>query len=314
MIRAVCEKLKDAPRISILMHRRPDGDAVGSATALGEALCMLGKKVTLHCSDPIGDKYCHLLTDGTPMGDTVEGLVVCVDLATPEMAETFSEAASAADIVIDHHASNKGYGALCLVRPEAASCTEVLYDIITELGVFSPAIALSLYVGLATDSGCFKYENTTAHTHLVAAKVMQEGGLSVGEINRKLFIEMTPAEFAIRAMAQENITSFADGKVQIMFLTREMMQKAGAGDSEMESLPSLPMQIAGTVVSACVKENADEKYKVSMRSDGSVDVSALCALFGGGGHKAAAGCTLSGTPEAVLQQLKDAMLSAVVER
>lgn len=311
MIGAICEKLKSAERISILMHRRPDGDAVGSATALGEALSLLGKKVSLHCSDPIPAKYQFLLTENTPVGDTPEGTIVCVDLATAQMAETYEAFAERADIVIDHHATNGGYGALSLVRPAAASCTEVLYDIITELGVFSSAIATSIYVGLATDSGCFKYDNTTAQTHSVAAQVMQKGNIAVGEINRKLFIEMSKAEFAIRKMAQEKTYSFADGKAQMMTVTREMMAKAGASESEMESLPSLPMQIEGTVMSACIKESDENHYRVSMRSNGSVDVSAICAIFGGGGHKAAAGCTLVGDLDAVQNKLKEAMQGAL---
>lgn len=306
----ICKQLQAASTVSIIMHRRPDGDAVGSAVALGLALQQQGKEVRLICTDAITPKYQELTIPFGGLSKQVEGLVVCVDLATAEMAGAYRDAAQNADIVIDHHGSNSGYGKRQLVVPTAAACGEIIYEVVCMLGSLTPAMAAAIYIAVSTDTGCFRYSNTTQNTHRVAAAVMA-AGIPTAEINRRLFIEMSPQAFAIRRAALDSMVSRLDGKVRLMMVTLSMMQQSGAMEDDVENISSIPMEFAGTIVAATLRESEDGKYKVSLRSNGSVDVSAICATFGGGGHRSAAGCLMEGDQKSAQDKLLQQMTAAV---
>ncbi len=311
-LRDICSALTAADDLTLIMHRHPDGDTIGSAAALGRCLAAAGKRVRYACADPISPKYSDLI-DPADMTDAPEGTIVTVDVASPDMAGGFSDAARTADIVIDHHGTNPCFGKYNLVRPEAAATGEIIYDIIREIGTLTRDIAYPLYVAVSTDTGCFRHGNTTPYTHTVAAALM-ETGLDITGINRRLFVVKSPAAFAARGEVTGNIETFANGQAALTHIGLDFIRGIGAGEDDLENLSSLPMEMEGVRVSAFLRETREGVYKVSLRTDGSADGAAICKRFDGGGHPMAAGCTLTGSLDECKTALREAILAALTER
>ena len=180
--------LQAADDILILTHRRPDGDTAGCAGALCRGLQQIGKRAYILENPEITRRYAPLIVPYYPPEDFVPAYVVSTDIAEeklfPDTAEPYK---GKVDLVIDHHGSNDGFGKKNLIRPDAGGCAEVLYDVLTALGVkFTADIAECIYIGVSTDTGCFKFSNTTAHSHAVAAACLT-AGIDGGEINRVKF-------------------------------------------------------------------------------------------------------------------------------
>ena len=189
----------------LLTHVRPDGDTVGSAAALCQALRDRGKTAYLLPNPELTDTTApYFRPYEAPEGFTPDK-VVSTDIATaglfPENARPYAERV---DLAIDHHPSFESFGRENIVRPEAAACGELIYDILAQLGPITAELALPLYVAVSTDTGCFAYANTTAHTHKVAAALM-EAGARVEELNPLLFENKSKGRIAIERTALENL-------------------------------------------------------------------------------------------------------------
>ena len=302
----ICAALRDISECTIIMHRHPDGDTVGSAAALGKTLTKLGNTVHYACSDPITPRYAGLV-GGAEHFQAPVGTVIAVDVAAPDMAGRFESFAAGADIVIDHHGSNPAYGKLNLIRPEAAAAGEIMYEVVHSLLPIDRDIAEALYIAVATDTGCFRHGSTTPNTHRVAAELM-ELGLDITTLNRKLFTVKTRAALMIQAAVLDTLETYAEGQAAVLLLTREMIEKCGAGEDDMENIASTGMQIKGVRAAATLREMQDNEFKVSLRSDGSVNAAAICAKFSGGGHAMAAGCTLRGSESDCKMQIAQAII------
>ena len=174
--------------ILILTHRRPDGDTAGCAGALCRGLRQIGKRAYILENPEITRRYAPMITDCYPPEDFNPQYIVSTDIAEEKLfPDTAEQYKGKVDLVIDHHGSNEGFGAKNLIRADAGACAEVLYDVLTALGCrLTREIAECIYVGVSTDTGCFKFSNTTAHTHAVAAACLT-AGIDGGEINRALF-------------------------------------------------------------------------------------------------------------------------------
>ncbi len=291
----------------ILIHVNPDGDAIGSGFGLCRVLREMGKKANVLCSDPIPKRYDYLLEDYTPMKFTPR-TIVSVDLADTKLfGKELAGYEEYVDLCIDHHVSNTGYAQNTLVEPNAAAACEVLYHVFTE-GDFpiDKLTACCLYTGLATDTGCFRFENTTPDTHIVAAELMKYD-IAYAKINRHLFDIKSKARFMVEQHAINTMETYLDDKCAIICVTAETAAKTGLAAEEFEGLASIPMQIAGIEVGVTIKEKDPGKYKISMRSTEAVNVSEICGKLGGGGHARAAGCTQEGD----LEQIKMKVLSAI---
>ena len=157
--------------ILILTHRRPDGDTAGCAGALCRGLRQIGKRAYILENPEITRRYAPMITDCYPPDDFNPQYIVSTDIAEEKLfPDTAEQYKGRVDLVIDHHGSNEGFGAKNLIRADAGACAEVLYDVLTALGCrLTREIAECIYVGVSTDTGCFKFSNTTAHTHAVAA-------------------------------------------------------------------------------------------------------------------------------------------------
>lgn len=289
----IAEYLKGQQLLTLLCHVRPDGDTLGSAFGLAALLRMLGKEVQVLCADPVSPRYRFLSGGEECLLGEGEGALVCIDIASPDMAGSFKELALGADVVIDHHPTNPFYGKLNYVDPSAGATGEIMVALAKELGVMNGEAAAAFYTAIATDTGCFKYGNTTRNTHLAAAKLMEEEFDYVA-LNKWLFQTKSRAEFEINRKAMETLRYYEGGKIVTMLISWEMQQQTGAGADEMESISALPIQLEGVVAAATFKEQKEGGYKVSLRTNGQLHGGEICAHFGGGGHAMAAGCSMEG--------------------
>jgi phosphoesterase RecJ-like protein len=301
------EKLKSLDDVLILTHVRPDGDTVGCAAALCTALRSIGKTAYLLPNSEITRNSKPYFQPYAAPDGFVPHSVVSVDIAAsgllPENAEPY---AGTIDLAIDHHPSFEGFGRDNIVRPEAAACGELLYDIIGELCPLTQEIALPLYVAVSTDTGCFVYTNTTANTHRVAAALM-ETGIDYRAVNKVFFRTKSRRRLELEADMLSHMEFYDRGRVVVLTVPISLMERVGADESDAEDLSSLGGQIEGTDCSVTMRELRCDVWKLSVRTGRRINATQACALLGGGGHAAAAGCTI----EAPLPEAKRRILDAV---
>lgn len=302
-------RLRGADDILILCHKNPDGDTIGSAGALYLALKTLGKNAAVLCSDPIPRLYDYMelrLFDGSFQ----PAFVVAVDVASIQLFGDHNDVphyAEHANLCIDHHASNSGYAYETLLDPGAAATCELLLDVIAEMGVsITPQIANCLYTGVATDTGCFRFTNTTARTHMAAARIM-EAGADAETLNERLFESRSHARLTAERMALESLEYFFDDRCALICLTWDQIEASGVAGAELEDLTSLPRSIEGVEVGLTLRQQKDGSFKISVRTSGEIDACAIARRLGGGGHSRAAGCEISGN----LDNAKHAILEEV---
>lgn len=301
--------LEKSDNILILTHRNPDGDAVGSMFALYYLLKDLGKNVRCIIDDVSKSLSFPVTKDA--FGDFEPDFIVTVDVADNKLltAETLSLYGDRVDLAIDHHAANKPFAKKLLLDSRASAACEVLYDMIKQAGLeITLDIANALYLGISTDTGCFRYPNTTARTLLVASELVKAGADN-GEINRIVFETKTREYVHFEALAMNSLKTYYDGKCAVLVIRQEMFRKTGVSEEDTHGIAALPRQIEGVLVGIVIKERTDGTYKISMRTNDPVCASDICAVFGGGGHRLAAGCELSGTESEVVS----AVLKAVGE-
>ena len=304
--------LRQAEDILLLAHQYPDGDTLGSNYALCLALRQMGKRVRVLCGDPIPDKYNYMTAD-VDMPDFEPQYICAVDVADPRLLGPAlqEQYGQRVDLCIDHHSTNVGYARQSCVNGNAAAAAMLVWRIIHLLGVDpTPAIATCIYTAIATDTGCFKYANTDADAHRIAAECMAVG-IPTEMINRVNFDMKSRARIELERMALEEMEFLHNGRVAIMTITNEMVKKSGATENDMEGLPPIPRQIEDVWVGITLRQKADDNYKVSVRTGTHADASSICVLLGGGGHNRAAGCTIEGDREtarnAVLQAVEQAI-------
>jgi len=291
-------RLRAADDILILSHKNPDGDTIGSATGLCLALRALGKTAAVLCSDPIPKLYDYL--DITWYDGSFEpAFVVAVDVASIQLFgenNNVQDYVRRANLCIDHHGSNAGYAYATLVEPQAAAVCEILTELIPDnLGVpLTPQIAACLYTGLATATGCFRFANTTARTHRVAAGLI-EAGARVEELNTILFATRSRGQMEAERLARSHLTYELEGRCAVIWLDRDETAASGADPADLDELTALPIGIEGVQVGLTFRQLPGGSWRVSIRTAKGVDACAIARRLGGGGHLRAAGCELLGT-------------------
>lgn len=300
--------LRQMDNILILTHVRPDGDTVGSAAALCRALRDMGKTACLLPNREITATYAPYAAPYWAEEGFAPDCVVAVDIATvgllPENALPYAQRI---DLCIDHHPSNTGYAAALCLESDSAAAAEIVYAVIRELTPLTAEIALPLYVGIATDCGCFQYGNTTPRSHRIAAELMAL--VDVAEVNRQLFRVKSRVRLAMESRMVADMELFDEGRVVVMQIPLALRREFAATDADIEELSSLAAQVEGTDCGITLRELAPGKVKISLRTGPRVDACAACALLGGGGHRAAAGATAEGT----MAEVKEKILAAVAE-
>lgn len=310
-LESAAKTLLSKDKILILTHRSPDGDTIGSGYALAMALRKLGKSVKVDCTDPFPEKYSYF-TDKLEKLEFDEEFVVSVDIAdTKLLGEKLSDYADKIDLCIDHHGSNTKYAKEYYVEASAAAAAQVIAKLIRLMNIeFDKDIANAIYTGITTDTGCFRYTNVTAETHRIAADMIDCGAES-GMINRLMFETKSRSRLEIERRVMDSIQFYLDGRCAIAYATIDMMKESGAVDSDMEGVSSLPRQIEGVMAGITLREKNNGKFKVSVRTTDELDASAICANFGGGGHKAAAGCMITGNLNEAIEQIIEVVRQAL---
>ncbi len=307
--------LKQADDILIITHKNPDGDTLGCGFAMWAALTSLGKRARVANDGIIPARYTFMTDEyeKRAVADFEPRFILCVDTAALKLAgETMYEYAQRADLCIDHHGTNEFYAKQTLVDAESASACEIVGLVIDELGAqYTPYIASCLYAGVSTDTGCFRYSNTTASSHRFAARLF-DSGIDFSTLNRLLFETKSRARAMLEQMAVASMEFALDGKLAFITVTREMMSRAGCDPSDIEGITPIPRMIEGVDAGVTLRELQNGNWKVSVRTV-SLDAAKICSGFGGGGHVRAAGFECSGSAydvkcavtETVKQELGD---------
>ncbi len=305
------QRLREADNILILTHQYPDGDTLGSGFALCRALQTLGKAVRVECADDIPEKYAYLY-EGLDCPVFEPSLICAVDVADPKLLGELQEKyAGRIALCIDHHGSNTEYADELLLRSDYAAAAMLVREVIAALGVETDrAMAECLYTGIATDTGCFKYSNTTAYTLRMAAELL-DCGVNNEMINRTMFDVKTRARVELERLALDSMRFFLRDRCAVMLITNAMIAESGAKENDMEGLAPIPRQIEGVWVGVTLREKKDGSYKVSVRTGNHADASAICCKLGGGGHLRAAGCTVAGPVERAVQTVVDVVRDTI---
>ena len=297
--------------ILILTHRRPDGDTIGCAAALCLALRQKGKTAwVLPNEDAHGLFTPYFEAVLAPQG-FVPRAAVAVDTASqgmlPESAKKWHDRI---DLCIDHHGSNEHYAKETCLDASCAACGELLWRIFTIMGVeITARIAMLLYMAISTDTGCFVYSNTTPETHRIAASLM-ESGFDTQWVNKRHFRQKSLKRMLIESRLVSEMELEQNGTLVFAFVTLDLIRDVGATEEDLEDISSFIGLLEGVDNAVTVRELKLGECKISLRTDGrSLNASDVCAKFGGGGHAAAAGCTIYGKPA----EAKAAMLRAIEE-
>ena len=299
--------LRSFDRVLILTHVRPDGDTVGCAAALCSGLRRLGKTAYLLPNPELTDNTAPYFAPYAAPEGFVPEKVVSTDIATvglfPENAQPYADRV---DLAMDHHPSFEHFGRANIVRPEAAACGELLYDILARLGPITPELALPLYVAVSTDTGCFAYANTTPHTHAVAAALMQTG-IDYQTVNKVFFRTKSRKRLQLESAMMNDCLFYDQNRVAVLSVPQALMARFDATESDAEDLSALGPQIQGVDCAVTLRELRPDVWKISLRTGPRINATDVCRELGGGGHAAAAGCTI----EAPWAEARDRILAAI---
>ena len=310
MTRNECAQwLKGHENFCILTHRRPDGDTVGSAAALCLGLRSLGKSAYVLDSGEVTDRFAFLLEGLTREVPDEGDTILTVDVASPGMLPgCFAPLKEKAVLRIDHHGSATSFTPLELVDPESASCAEIVWDLLEELGItMDKAMAEAVYVGISTDTGCFRFANTTAHTFSAAA-ACAKAGADIYSLNQTLFETNSLSKLRMQSWIVNNMKIFGDGKLAIVAIPRAVEDRIGVTDDDMDNISNFPRTVAGVCMAATLRQTREGDTKLSLRAIPGWDAAKVCEHFGGGGHKGAAGGTTRLSLEETAQKLEEIML------
>jgi phosphoesterase RecJ-like protein len=310
----IAEMIRRHQRFAVFSHVRPDGDALGCQIAMAICLKQMGKTVRVWNEDGMLEKYRFLpgadLVTLPPSEPEDFEIVFALDTAVENRLGNCLEKVRSRKLMIniDHHITNNGYGDLCRIEPDAPATGEILYEFFRSQALpFTYEMADNLFAAISTDTGSFQYPSTTARTFEIGAELVK-AGVNVGGLSQKLF-ESYPRRRIELLRELLNVLEFScDGQAASFSLTLAAAKRAGALPEDNEGLIDHIRAIDGVIVAAFIEELPDGKVRISLRSkDPRVNVSDICAGFGGGGHPLAAGARLPGP----LEEAKQKTLSAI---
>ncbi len=291
-------------------HSIPDGDCIGSLIGLYLGLSALGKRVRMLLEDPVPAIYFYLYGSDQVLNPNqvikAEFNLIYLDCSDPE--RTGDRVAAILDgprhiINIDHHKSNAMFGQLNYVEHQAASTAEIVYKLLVNLQVdIDSAIANALYVGIFQDTGGFQHNNTSAETFRTVAALMEKG-VDLDQVKHNLFESRSREELLLLSLALGSLTTCCGGAVAWMILNYHDIEEIGALEICPEGIINHTLTVKGVQIGLLFRELSPGTIKVGFRSKGEIDVSALAARFGGGGHPRAAGATLAGNMEDIEREV-----------
>ncbi|CAI6028069.1 DHH family phosphoesterase [Cohnella sp. JJ-181] len=313
--------IKERDDFLVVSHVQPDGDAISSTVAVAWLLGKLGKSYALYNEGPIPERLFYLknadsiTTNASGIAGRAYRHVIAVDCAD------FSRVGNAQErfedgyelLNIDHHPTNNGFGLVNLLRSDAAATAEILYELIERAGVpLDIDAATAIYTGMLTDTGGFRYSNTSPKVLAIASRLI-DLGVDGPMLAEHLLERMTLQQMLVLQRALSRLTFSEDKRVAWLWVTPEDMTETGARNEDLEGIVNFPRNVEGVEVGILFKQNGEASVKVSLRSAGKVDVAAVSQHFGGGGHTRAAGCRVLATLGETIAQVTDAVGKALSE-
>ncbi len=304
----ICRIFREKDRFLIACHENPEGDAIGSELALALALRKIGKTATVLNSDPVPGNLVFL-----PGADTVQSdadgssheVGVVVDCGSLERTGRVQDEMRKCPILvdIDHHSTNEAQGDYCLVDPGAAATGVLVHRILTAMGVpIDRDIAMNIYVAVLTDTGSFHYSNSSPEAFFVAGDMVR-AGIDPREVAERVYETQSAERLGLLGRVLGSLELAAGGKVAAITTSRKDLRDFSATKDHLEGFINYPRAILGVEVAVAFREEDAGEFRVSLRSKGRVDVSAVASAFGGGGHRNAAGCTVRGSLDEVKRKV-----------
>ncbi len=306
--------LKKNDNYIILTHASPDGDTLGAGYALYYGLKQLGKSVEVICPEVIPAKYGYFACE-TDHVHRENAVVIAVDVADKRLLGALqNDFGDFVDLNIDHHISNVRYAKALYLDPKASATCEMIYELLCSLKVkFNDTIAKALYTGMSTDTGCFKYSCVTAKTHKIAAELYNYN-IEADQINKIMFDTKSKKLLTLERMVLDTAEYHFNDKCMMITITAAMQEKTGCSGTDLEGLASIPRCVEGVLAGVTLKQTGSDSYKASLRTYDPLDASKICKSLGGGGHKNAAGVTLSGDLNDVKALILEAVKSQLEEK
>jgi len=301
--------LLERNNFTILSHRKPDGDTLGSCVALCRGLRQLGKIAHILENEDLTPLYAPLV-EGLTKPEAEDGdILVAVDVAADNMLPRSCEhLKNSIDLRIDHHGSGREYTPNEYVDSAAAACAELIWELLLDMGVEpDEKIAEATYVGVSTDTGRFLYANTTAHSFDVAGDCAHYGA-DIFEWNRKIFDTNSLAKLRLQAWVVAHLQLLCEGKIAICALPASVEEELGVGEDDLNNLSGFLRSIEGVCVAALLRNAGEDNTKVSVRSIPGYNAASICEIFGGGGHAGAAGCSIRKPLEEATKELEETLI------
>jgi len=305
-VKKAIDIIKKYNKFLIVSHKYPDGDSIGSQIALALGLLKIGKKAYIYNEDPPTDRYSRFKRINlihTDKKDFDEEVIFALDSAELNRIGFIKDEIDFTKpiINIDHHISNENFGDINIVKPYYSSTAEIIYELLNRLTELDEEIATYLYIGILTDTGSFRYPNTTSHSLRVASKLVNYGVVA-SQISEFIWFTDPPARIKLLGDVLQNIT--LHDKFSIMYVTKNMLKNHGAKEEDTNEFVDYGLTIKNVKATAMIKEREGGILKVSLRSRNDVSVQELASEYGGGGHKTAAGFTYKGDLKMLKKELE----------
>ena len=304
MLDKVLKEVEKRERFVLTSHARPDGDAVSSTLALGEILRQMGKHTDIVLHDGVPRVYRHLpFTDRVTKSGRIENhydaaiLLECDDIQRTRLDGLEGQFL----INIDHHKSGHEFANINWIDPSAVATGELVYKLARAAGVkITPEIATCIYTAVITDTGSFVFEGTNAHTFELARELVIAGA-EPSRCARPIYFGHTTAKLRLIGAALSALQR--EGPLVWIWVTQEQMERTGATEEDCEGIVNYALSIGDAEVAVFFRELPDGRFRVSLRSKGSMDVSKVAEEFGGGGHACASGLSVEGPLHAAVEKV-----------
>ena len=315
-IEAICRVFREHDRFLIACHENPEGDAIGSELALALALRRMGKTATVLNADPVPENLAFLPGAGTVVAEADGSryqVAVVVDCGSPERTGRVGAELRKCPVMvnIDHHRTNGAHGDYCLVEPDAPATGILIHRVLRAMGTeIDRDVAVNIYVAILTDTGSFHYSNASPESFFVAGEMVRTG-IDPWAVAEQVYETQSANRLRLLGRILDSLEVAAAGKVAAISTRKGDLAEFSATKDHLEGFINYPRSIVGVEVAVAFREEGDGECRVSFRSKGRVDVSAIASSFGGGGHRNAAGCTVRGELGEVKRRVFDALEAAL---
>lgn len=316
-IRKISDVIRDSDSFIITSHIDPDGDSIGSALAIYSVLKRLGKSVKVVCEDTVPAAFAFLDGSGEVVTSRAEPaeVAIVVDAASLDRVGWVEEVVRECRVIvnIDHHGSNDGFGHHNLIVKAAGACGEIVYYLLKEMqSELTAAEAEALYVAILSDTGCFRFPNTTSDTHRIAARLVDLGARPYHTAS-EIFWKRSPAAVMLLGGALSTIEVTNGGMIASMEVTRRMIEETGADQRDTEGFTNYPRSIRDVQIGILIREIEPGLFRVSLRAREGYAVDEIAKVFGGGGHPTAAGFRIRGDLPGIKERIRSEIHSRVLK-